>query len=305
MMVFHTLEEASGAHFIRQFALGFFDGLHRGHQSVIFPKESIQNPQQCGLLTFHPHPVSIINPSCTPPLVTGQPHKLKILEEWGLGAVIVLKFDLQRSHQPTEEFLKELRKHLPHVQRFSVGFNFRFGHGRKGNSALLKQWAKTNGLKLHIKKRVHYKKHGISSSKIREKIQNGALREASEMLGRPFSLYGEVVEGLHLGRRMGFPTANLQTCDECLPPPGVYAGTTRLADGSEHKSAINMGWRPSVSSSEPEYVVESHLLDFNGDLYGQHIHIIPQQKLRPEEKFNSLEKLKAAIAQDIKKVREI
>lgn len=300
MILLHSLEEARKAGFVRHLALGFFDGLHVGHATLIREwKDNASN----AVLTFQAHPLSIVAPDQKPQLITALPHKLKILEEWQIGAVLLFPFTQQQAHQSAEDFLKSLP--LPNLESVSVGEDFRFGWQRQGDAALLQKWTSERGITLRVISRVKHGDESISSRRIRQCIRAGNLAEASTMLGRPFSLYGEVVTCGQLGRELGFPTVNLRTLDECWPPTGVYAGSTILADGTEWPSAINIGWRPTVDVKATEQRIESHLLDFSGDLYGQQVYVVPKQKIRDEEKFASLEDLCSAIHADVKRTREM
>ncbi|MFH1066573.1 MAG: bifunctional riboflavin kinase/FAD synthetase [bacterium] len=300
MMLLQSLQEAQQADFVRHLALGFFDGLHIGHATLI---RAWEDAASNAVLTFQPHPLSIVAPEQKPPLITALPHKLKILEGWKIGAVLLFPFDQRQAQQPAEEFLQNLP--FPRLQSVSVGEDFRFGWQRQGGAPLLTAWAASRGISLRVIPRVKRGNEPISSRRIRRCIQNGELAEASAMLGRPFSLYGEVVTCGQLGRKLGFPTVNLRTLDECWPPTGVYAGATILEDGTEWPSAINIGWRPTVDEQTTEQRIESHLLNFSGDLYGQLVHIVPKQKIRAEEKFASLDALRSAIQADVEHVRKM
>lgn len=302
MMVIHSFEEAAKVRSVRRLALGFFDGLHLGHASVILPLD-VQNPHESAVLTFQTHPIDVVNPSQAPPLITGIPHKLKILQNWKIGTVLMLPFDSTRANESAEDFLKELEPCFPGLQYIGVGEDFRFGHNRKGDIDLLEHWAVSRNIKLQVSPRLELKGENISSSIIRRKIQNGKLHNASEMLGRSFSLYGEVIHGNQFGRELGFPTANIHTLDQCIPDFGVYAGNVILDDGAQHKAAVNIGSHPTVAHGSIMVNIEAHILDFDADIYGKCIHIVPIQKLRDEQKFSSIQALKAAIKQDVEKTR--
>lgn len=299
MKILHSFSEAKKEAEIRQLALGFFDGLHIGHAAVILPKKGVKNSKECGLLTFQSHPFSVVNPAKHPLLITGLPHKLKILEQWKLGAVLLLSFGLEQARQSAEKFLEDFGRGFPNIEWINIGEDFRFGHQRKGDSEMLKKWAAPRDIQVHVVKRLKQKGANISSSAIREKILKGDLDGAAKMLGRPFSLYGKVVEGDRKGRALGFPTANLGTKDECIPSAGVYAGATLLPDGSKHRSVVNIGFRPTVASQRQKLSIETHLLDFSGNLYGEEIEIFILKKLREEKKFDSEEELRDAIQKDI------
>ncbi|MFZ5806197.1 MAG: bifunctional riboflavin kinase/FAD synthetase [Verrucomicrobiota bacterium] len=305
MIIIHSFEEAKGVRSVNRLALGFFDGLHLGHASVILPLD-MQNPHESAVLTFQTHPIDVVNPKQAPPLITGIPHKLKILRDWQIGAVMLLPFDSARAKESAEDFLKELQPCFPGLKQISVGEDFRFGHKRKGDVALLEKWAHARGIELHVIPRLKMYAENVSSTAIRKNIREGNLHKASEMLGRPFSLYGEVIHGDGFGHRLGYPTANIHTLDQCLPSTGVYAGSVIFDTSTTlHKAAVNIGDRPTIAHGTHQTNIEAHILDFDGDLYGQNIHIVPQQKLRDEQKFPSIQALQDAIQRDVQKVREI
>jgi riboflavin kinase / FMN adenylyltransferase len=298
MIIIHNFEEAARVRSVNRLALGFFDGLHLGHTSVILPLD-VQNPHESAVLTFQTHPIDVVNPRQAPPLITGTPHKLKILQDWHIGAVLLLPFDSVRAEESAEDFLKELTPCFPGLKQISVGEDFRFGHQRKGDIVLLEQWARARAIELHVLPRLKMYGENLSSTLIRQYIQDGNLHKASEMLGRPFALYGEVIHSNQFGRQLGFPTANLHTLDQCIPPYGVYAGMVVFNDGSQHKAAVNIGCHPTVSHGTSQMNIEAFILDFEGDLYGQYIHIVPKQKLREERKFPSIQALQDAIQHDV------
>jgi len=285
-------------------AIGFFDGLHRGHRAVICGNRSPQQLAQVCVFTFEPHPIAVLNPAGKPPLITGLPHKLKILEKWQIESVLTFPFDLGRSLQDPLDFLDELTKALPQIRSISVGTRWRFGHQRRGDVDMLSSFCRALGIEVQINKPVLCQNEIISSSRLRLMIQSGNLVEASDILGRPFQLFGKVVRGRQLGRSLGVPTANLQTEDDCLPPSGVYAGYAILESGKRHLSAINMGHRPTIDNIAPPQI-EAHLLDFSADLYGQNLFLEPTHFLRSEEKFASLDALKSAIERDIASTRSL
>jgi len=295
------LEQAGGGSF-DHLAIGFFDGLHRGHRAVICGRRSPEEMAKVCVFTFEPHPIAVLNPEGKPPLVTGLPHKLKVLESWQAGSMLTYPFDLSRSTQGPEEFLQELAQALPQIKSISVGTRWRFGHQRRGDVEMLRAFCHPLGISVEIADAVECDGEIISSSRLRTVIQTGDLELAAELLGRPFQLFGTVVKGRQLGRTIQVPTANLETLDECLPPFGVYAGYAVLEDGRRFRAAVNIGNRPSVDSV-PSLHIEAHLLDFGGDLYGQEIFVEPARFLRPEEKFASLEALKGAIQRDIESVK--
>jgi len=285
---------------IRHLALGFFDGLHLGHRRVILGGEKPHVPAHTAVLTFRDHPLSVLHPEKHPLLITGLPHKLRILERWQIGLTVALPFDAARSQQEPADFLEELASAFPSLQTVSVGPNWRFGKNRSGDVALLARWCFDRKILLDNPEPVLFNGERISSSRIRAAIVSGQLADSTEMLGRPFTLFGTVGPGAGRGASLGFATANLQTEDECLPPEGVYAGRSHLPDGKSFPAAINLGPQPTFGSQERH--PEAHLIGFAGDLSSQKLDLEFSKFLRPIQKFNSAQDLANQIKSDISAV---
>jgi riboflavin kinase/FMN adenylyltransferase len=285
---------------VRHLALGFFDGLHLGHRRVILGGEKPHVPAHTAVLTFRDHPLSVLHPEKHPALITGLPHKLRILERWQIGSVVALPFDTARSRQDPADFLKELASAFPSLQTVSVGPNWRFGRNRSGDVDLLGRWCRERNIALDNPDPVLFAGERISSSRIRAAITAGQLADTAEMLGRPFTLFGTVGAGAGRGAGLGFATANLQTEDECLPPEGVYAGRAHLPDGKTFPAAINLGPQPTFGGQERH--PEAHLIGFTGSLSGQTLDLQFSKFLRPIQKFDSAETLAAQIQKDISAV---
>ena len=285
---------------IRHLSLGFFDGLHLGHQRVILGGTTPHIPSATAVLTFREHPLSILHPERHPALITGLPHKLRLLERWNIGFTIALPFDSTRSQQDPTAFLAELAATFPTLRTVSVGPNWRFGKNRSGDVEMLSSWCSQRSILLDNPDPVLYLEERISSSRIRVAIQSGKLTDASAMLGRPFTILGRVKTGEGRGHDLGYPTANLATEDECLPPNGVYAGRACLADGSFHLAAINLGTCPTFGGKNRN--IEAHLPKFSGQLVGQEIDLEFHRYLRPEKKFPDARSLSDQIRKDVEAV---
>ena len=298
-----SLEAAGGAVAIQSLAMGFFDGLHLGHQAVLeSARRGIDN--NCwAVLTFQTHPQAVLFPERSPALLMGWPHKQHRLTELGIPHVLALPFNEEVARIEAESFLHSLAEHLPALRRIAVGPNWRFGHNRKGTIEMLARWCQSRNIELSTASPANHHGEIISSSRIRECVQSGNILTASELLGHPYGLYGPVVHGQQLGRQLGFPTLNLSTEDKCLPPHGVYAGSTLLPDGQKILSAINIGQRPSVNADNRQTAIESHLLDFTGDLYDAKVLICPERFIRGERSFSSKMELRDQIALDVAEVR--
>ena len=285
---------------IRHLALGFFDGLHLGHQRVILGGKLPHPPASTAVLTFRDHPLSILHPERHPALITGLPHKIRVLERWGIGLTIALPFDESRSRQEPSAFLGELAGAFPNLQTVSVGPNWRFGKNRSGDVSLLASWCAKREILLDNPDPVLHAGTRISSSRIREAIQKGDLQEASAMLGRPFTVLGRVGSGDGRGKEIGFPTANLNTEDECLPPDGVFAGRAVLPERKTYTAAINLGTRPTFNGRDRR--IEAHLIGYAGDLTGAEIDLEFHRFIRPEMKFQNAKSLAEQIKTDLNSI---
>lgn len=302
MHVYRSFEAASACGELRHLAMGFFDGLHRGHERVILGAGSGLGPAQTGVLTFDPHPQAVLQPDRAPELLTGLPHKLKILESWKLAAVLVLPFTQERVRQEAEAFLEELGRHLGSLQEIAVGPNFRFGHRRLGDLNLLSSWCARHGIDLRVAAAESQGADLISSSRIRDRLRAGDLEAVEGMLGRRLTYLGTVVKGRQLGAQLGFPTLNLATEDACFPPFGVYAGWVvedpYTAKARRYEAVFNLGIRPTVEPSGTRPLLEGHLLGASGDWYGREVAFELGAFVRGERRFDSLDALKRRIAED-------
>jgi len=285
-------------------AIGFFDGVHLGHQQII--RQTIADARQHDavalVLTFDRHPNAIVAPDRVPPLIYSLPQKLRAIESLGPDTLLLMHFDEKFSRQTGEEFIRRLTRDLGRMQSLCVGKDFVFGYKRSGNVALLKKLGDQGGFTVHGLAAVSLDGQVVSSTRIREAIRAGQLDAASQMLGRPYAISGRVTEGDRVGRHLGFPTANLDTTGLVLPPNGVYAGLARVKKKS-YRVALNIGIRPTMSSAARQLRVEAHLLDFAGDLYDNELTVEIGGKLREERKFASLAELRRQISRDIDKLR--
>jgi riboflavin kinase/FMN adenylyltransferase len=285
-------------------AIGVFDGVHLGHQHII--RQTLTDARRQGalavVLTFDRHPNAVVAPERVPSLIQTLPQKLRAVAALGADAALVIPFDLAFSRQTGREFILHLARELAPLRSICVGADFVFGHRRSGSVALLETLGAELQFTVHGLDSVTLHGQVVSSTRIREFIQAGQLAAAGEMLGRPYALAGRVVAGDGLGRQLGFPTANLETTGLCLPPNGVYVGRARLQDQT-YRVALNLGCRPTLGSATPVLRVEAHLLDYQGDLYGQELEIEMGDRLRAEKKFDSTADLSAQIARDLEAVR--
>jgi riboflavin kinase/FMN adenylyltransferase len=302
----HTATELNAGSRKVCLAIGFFDGVHLGHQQII--RQTMTDARQHGALalviTFDQHPNSVVAPARVPPLIYSLPQKLRAIESLGPEALLLIHFDKAFSQKSGEAFIRELAAAWRGIQSICVGANFVFGHKRGGNVELLKQLGTELKFVVHGMSAVSLDRKPVSSTRIREAIRAGELDLASQMLGRAYSIAAPVVEGDKLGRQLGFPTANLNATGLALPPSGVYTAHV-LVRGKTHQAVLNIGTRPTLENPNPTVRVEAHLLDFTGELYGEELEIVFAEKLRDERKFPSLDELKAQIARDIDQARAI
>ena len=278
-------------------ALGNFDGLHRGHIKII---ERIQRgaTERAGMsvvLTFDPHPPRILRPDKAPPLLMTKTQRLEALHRAGIACVAVVRFTHELSEWAPETFVRTVLADWLRVSEVWVGANFLFGHGRSGNFSLLRTLGQQHGFRADKIDPVRYKDFVVSSTRIRRLVGEARMDEAGALLGHPYFLDGTVVEGRKRGQTIGFPTANMATENELIPPHGVYA-TTMTIDGIVHGGLTNIGVRPTFNETEP--TIETHLLRYSGDLYGRRVRLSFVQRLRDERRFDNVDALRAQIEAD-------
>ncbi|MGP8201275.1 MAG: bifunctional riboflavin kinase/FAD synthetase [Limisphaerales bacterium] len=287
-------------------AIGVFDGVHLGHQSVI--GRACQEARQHGampvVVTFDRHPNAVVAPQNVPPLIYPLSKKLQVLESLGLGAVCVIHFDKAFSEITGDQFVRSLARDFKGIRAICVGETFQFGHRRSGNVALLQALGGELGFAAHALPDVLLGGQPVSSTRIREAVRTLQFNMAGQMLGRAYTLCGPVIAGARLGQKLGFPTANLNVAGILVPPAGVYAAEARW-DGDTHRAAVNIGRRPTMYLSEGGLCVEAHLLDFAGDIYGQEIELTFLKKLREERQFPSAAALQRQIEQDVAAARAV
>ncbi len=301
-------------------AVGFFDGVHKGHQAVIAStiERAREMAGQAWVLTFNRHPLSLLAPSKAPPLLTTLEERLELLACTGLDGALVLKFTRQLANVEPELFVQWLcdvqRKPKVHddgaVTRRSglcevrCGHNWRFGRRAAGSPELLAQLGKIYGFRVVVMPFARYQGKEISSTRIRCAIQEGRLESASAMLGRPHAVRGTVVRGRGVGHSLNVATANLQPYAAVLPPNGVYAVRVKVGE-AWYNGVSNLGYRPTFADAMPERAeLETHLLDFSGDLYGATIEVSFLAHLRDELVFATVDDLLQRIAQDIIDARQ-
>jgi len=285
-------------------ALGVFDGVHLGHQMVI--RQTLEDAkaagEPCVVATFDRHPAAVLDPANAPGMIQPLWRRLEAIAEIGIDAALVFSFDEPFSRQSADAFIRRLQNGFGKIAEICVGSGFVFGHHRSGNVESLTRMGQRDGFRVQGIPSLQLGGEIVSSSRVRERIATGDFQGASRLLGRPYDLAGKVVAGDRVGRTLGFPTANLDTAGMQLPPNGVYAAVATV-HGSRKPAAVNIGVRPTVDGQPGPVRVEAHLLDFEGELYGEGLNLELQRRLRGEERFSSVEKLMAQIGRDVEAVR--
>jgi riboflavin kinase/FMN adenylyltransferase len=284
-------------------ALGNFDGLHRGHRKILdrLCRVAAERAATAVVMTFDPHPPRIVRPDKAPALLMTKAQKLEAIAQSGVQGTAIVRFTPELSRWDPETFVRTVLHDWLHVSEVWVGANFLFGHDRAGNFSLLRALGAHYGFKAEKIDPVRYKDFVVSSTRIRRLVAEGRVDEAGALLGHQYFIDGTVMQGDQRGRTLGFPTANLCTENELLPPSGVYATTARIGE-IEYPSVTNVGTRPTVDESG-RMSVETHIFNIDRDLYGARLRVGFVQRLRDERKFESLDALRAQIGADCGRAR--
>ena len=285
-------------------SIGFFDGVHRGHLCLIeqLRDEAVRRGMGSLLVTFDRHPRTVLSPSQVPPLLTTLEEKERLLRATGVSEIAILPFTLELSRLSAREFMEQVLRRELGVEVLILGYDHAFGHGG-GSLDDYVRWGRETGIEVV---RAHeLSSLMVSSSKCRRLIEEGDVRGAAEMLGRFYTLSGEVVRGFHVGHELGFPTANLQVdVEKVMPRNGAYAVWATLADGERHGGMLNIGTRPTIGNGETTSV-EVNLLDYDGNLYDQRLTVEFVARLRDERRFDSRSELMSQLALDEAAAREL
>lgn len=277
--------------------IGNFDGVHVGHQAVLaqLRQRASELKLPSVVMVFEPQPLELFNPQAAPARLTRFREKYHWLKQQGIDRLLCVKFNRAFASQQPSEFIEDLLLNRLGVMHLIVGDDFCFGKNRAGNFAMLQQAAIQHGFGLTSTASLLKHNQRVSSTLIREALAQDQFEQATDMLGREFSLMGRVRHGAKLGRQLGFPTANVWLYRKTLPLQGVYAVEAITKDGRWHGVA-NIGSRPTVAGRVEQ--LEAHFFDFQGDLYGQQIEVVLKHKIRAEQKFASVEALQAQIQRD-------
>jgi riboflavin kinase/FMN adenylyltransferase len=283
--------------------------VHRGHQAVIAQVRNEAARLGCRsiVVTFDRHPASVVRPESAPKLLTDIDQKMAALAATGVDETFVVRFDADAAQEDPADFVRRVLVDTLRAQLIVVGEDFHFGYKRGGNVALLRELGKEHDFEVvpvQLIARPDGVAEPVSSTSIRRALAGGQVEVAANLLGRPFSVSGVVVHGDKRGRTIGFPTANIEVPNAmCLPADGVYSGVVQRADGSTHVCAINLGRRPTFFEHADHSLLEAHLLDFDGDLYGERVVVTFEHFLRSERKFEGLESIKTQLQLDVAAAR--
>ena len=298
MRLFHGTDNAKIAR-PTVLTLGVFDGLHLGHQLIM--KTIVERARATAavptVITFDPHPRALLHPESAPPLLQTFDQKIEALGVLGIEQTIVIHFDQNFAQIRAEDFLRTVIADRLHAKEVYLGCGFAFGHGREGNIELLRTVSQSLGFFADEVPELRLRGRRVSSSRIRELLQQGRVNIARRMLGRPYGVEGRVVRGAERGASLGFPTANLHPQNRVIPRNGVYV-TATLIDGQWRRSVTNIGTHPTFGSDN-ESSVETFVMKWSGDLYGDVVRVRFLRRLREEKKFGSIEELKFQIERDV------
>jgi len=298
MRLFHGTDSASIAR-PTVLTLGVFDGLHLGHQLIM--RTVVERARALGAvptaITFDPHPRAVLHPESAPPLLQTFDQKIEAFGVLGLEQTIVIRFNREFAQVRAEDFLREVARDRLQAREIYLGRGFAFGHNREGNIELLRKVSSQLGFRAEEVSEVRLRGQRISSSRIRALLALGQVNLARRMLGRPYGVEGRVVRGQERGRTLGFPTANLRPQNRVIPRQGVYV-TATLIEGQWRRSVTNVGTRPTFeTATEPS--VETYVMNWSGDLYGDVVRVRFLHRLRDERKFASVDDLKRRIEHDL------
>ena len=289
--------------------IGAYDGVHRGHRAVIAQVQAraAELGARSVVVTFDRHPASVIRPDAAPRLLTNPAQKLELLADTGVDATVVVPFSPEQARETPVDFVERVIVNALRAQAVIVGSDFHFGHMRQGNITLLREMGERHDFTCEpvvLVPRADGVDEPISSTAIRRALAGGEIETATRLLGRALEVRGTVVTGDQRGRTIGFATANVEIPNGmCLPSDGVYAGLYRRPDGSEHACAINLGRRPTFYVNAEHSLLEAHLLDFVGDLYGEDAAVTFVAFLRSEKQFAGIDELKTQLKLDVEHAR--
>lgn len=286
--------------------IGNFDGVHLGHRQLLkkIKSDCVSKNLLFVVVTFIPHPQKILQPEKTRFLINSYDQRRLLLEQMGVDVLIEMSFTRDFSTLSPEDFMSQHLLQYPNLKNFYLGYDFAFGANKEGGHDLVNQVCNPKGIKVEIQPKFEYENEVVSSSLIRDRIQSGKLDEVNEILGRPFHLEGVVVKGEGRGKKIGFPTANIQvSTDLIVPQKGVYI-TRTVYEGMTYNSVTNIGNNPTFNDSTNIHI-ETNLFDFNTDIYGEVLDIQFLKKIRDEKKFPTVNDLIQQIKSDVLTAKEL
>ena len=289
--------------------VGVYDGIHKGHQHVFAKLRAQAEASGCApaVVTFDQHPALVLRPQNAPRLLTTLDQKLELLEAQGIEYCYLVRFDAEQARETPDDFVRRVFVEALHASVVVVGEDFHFGADRAGNVARLEQLGADHDFRVEGLTLIRTDPEApepVSSTVIRRSLAGGDVAAAADMLGRPYEVRGTVIEGDQRGRTIGFPTANIPVnAKMAWPADGVYSGWYLRPDGTRHPAAINIGRRPTFHEHAEHSVLEAHLLDFEGDLYGEQARVQFVDFLRSEQRFDGIDGLVAQLKIDIEAAR--
>jgi riboflavin kinase/FMN adenylyltransferase len=283
--------------------IGNYDGIHIGHRKIIarVREKAREMSGTAMLMTFHPHPLSVLKPDTYTRLIIPLHLKKRLIEECGIEVMLIIPFDEEFKSITPEMFVRDILKNKLGVKAVIIGYDFKFGKGGVGNVKMLTELAQKYGLHVEVMEAVTIDGEKVGSNAIRKLIMNGDVKKAAQFLDRPHMIEGVIVKGENRGKNMGFPTINLDTFNELVPKNGVYMTEVEL-EGKRMPAVTNIGFNPTFDGKK--FLVETHVLNFSGNLYGREVAIYFHERIRDEIKFDGIDKLKERIAKDVAVARE-
>jgi riboflavin kinase / FMN adenylyltransferase len=283
--------------------VGNFDGVHRGHCAVLKRAQMLAGQEgEVIVLTFRNHPSEVLRPEQPTRLLCTLPHKLRLLQEFGINTTLLLPFTRYLAQHSANSFIENVRQFIP-FSHLVLGHDATLGRDRQGNRAMMQELGMEWGFNVHYLEEYRYEGKPVSSTRIRESLQQGDFVQVEELLDRPYSIYGTVSSGGGKGKQLGFPTANLDVTGLCLPPLGVYA-IEALHDSRRIQGIANLGTAPTIREDNKP-ILEVHLFDAHQDWLNHHLEIIFKRFIRPEQKFHNIEELRQQIYKDIELAKSI
>ena len=311
MKILHDKDDQLPAAISVASTIGVFDGVHVGHQEVFRMVRVVADRLgvASAVVTFDNHPAHVVRPRSAPRLLTTLEQKLELIDAQGIDYAYVVHFDAERASTHPDVFVEQVFVDALHAKAIVVGEDFHFGRGRSGNVDALRRIGEEWGFEVHALELIQHSdeaREPVSSTKIRRALAGGDVARAALMLGRPYEVRGTVQEGDRRGQLIGFPTANIPvTKMMAWPADAVYAGWCDLPDGSCHPCAINIGRRPTFYEHAEQSLLEAHLIDFDGDLYGVQVAVSFVAFLRSERKFEGIDQLAIQLKKDVDEARKL